>query len=464
MDYQTALKKTKFTTFWLDSIELPPAQAPLALDTQCDLLIVGGGFCGLWAAIQAKEINPKRDIVLIEAKEVANGASGRPAGIISTSVMHGLTNTQHNYPNEIHKLEDLGRENMKGFLDTLEKYNIDCDLELGGELTVSIGNEGLQEVKHEHELYIKYGHQSKLLNKQEVQDQIKSPLFFGGAWCQSQSGTVHPGKLCTELKRVALKLGVRVYENTPLENHSKAENGVLVTTPRGKIAAKKVLLATNAFKVKKTKVQNRVAAIRDRILMTEPLSEEQMNRIGWQNRQGIYDTRTQLNYMRLTKDNRILFGGRLAYFFNNNTDPQADKQADPFERLVNAFYETFPMLDDVTFSHAWSGPIALTSRMAVHYQHYHGGDMVYAGGYSGFGVTASRFGARIGLAILDGEDHPATSMTFATTLPTYIPPEPFRWMGAQVTFHALDTCDDKGGWRKPWVKMINAMGFPITHI
>ncbi|MFC6978669.1 FAD-dependent oxidoreductase [Microbulbifer taiwanensis] len=122
-----------------------------------------------------------------------------------------------------------------------------------------------------------------------------------------------------------------------------------------------------------------MAAIRDRIIVTEPLTPEQMELVGWQNRQGIYDTRTQLNYMRLTADNRILFGGRLGYFFGNNTDPEEDKTAAPYVRLVENFYRTFPMLRDIKFSHAWSGPIALTTRMAVHYQHYHGGRMLYAG-------------------------------------------------------------------------------------
>jgi len=88
--------------------------------------------------------------------------------------------------------------------------------------------------------------------------------------------------------------------------------------------------------------------------------------------------------------------------------------------------------------------------------------MVFAGGYSGFGVTASRFGARVGLAILDGKDLPETHMTFARTLPNYIPPEPFRWIGAKITMYALDTLDEKGGWRKLWVKMVQKMGFPIT--
>jgi len=185
--------------------------------------------------------------------------------------------------------------------------------------------------------------------------------------------------------------------------------------------------------------------------------------LGWQNRQGIYDTRTQLNYMRLTADNRILFGGRLGYFFNNDTDPKADKTADNFYPLVEKFYNTFPFLKDIKFSHAWSGPIALTTRMAVHYQHYYQGDMIYAGGYSGFGVTATRFGARIGLAVLDNTNIPETKLGFATSLPGYIPPEPFRWVGAKITMYALDTLDEKGGWRKPWIRMVEKMGFPVTQ-
>ncbi len=100
--------------------------------------------------------------------------------------------------------------------------------------------------------------------------------------------------------------------------------------------------------------------------------------------------------------------------------------------------------------------------MAVHYQRYHNGNMIYAGGYSGFGVTASRFGARVGLAILDDVDIAETRMTFAKTVPNYIPPEPFRWIGAKVTMYALDTVDEKGGWRKPWIWLVQKMGFPIT--
>jgi len=460
---QQALADTRFTTYWLDSLEAVDDEAALQQNNQCDLLVVGGGFCGLWTALQAREQNPQRSVVLIEAKSVANGASGRPAAIMSTSVMHGIDNTERIFPNDVAELERLGRENMDGFRETLERYNIDCDLEWGGEMKVSIGDQGLQTVEEEYQLYLKYGHEAVKLDKDAVQAEIHSPIFHGGTWSRKRCGTVHPGKLVRGLKRAALECGVRIYENTPLLATRKTASGIEIATPRARISARKVLLATNAWAAGHPHIRRRVAAIRDRIVVTAPLSDAQKAKVGWQHRQGIYDTRTQLNYMRLTADNRILFGGRLDYFYGNNTDPAIDKTPQPFIRLVKSFYRTFPQLaDEIRFDYAWSGPIGLTTRMAVHYQSYYDGDMVFAGGYSGFGVTASRFGARVGLAILDQQDIPETRMQFARTLPNYIPPEPFRWIGARITMYALDTLDEKGGWRKLWVAMVQKMGFPIT--
>ena len=458
-----ALDSTRFTTYWLDSLGPATCEPSLLEDVSCDLLVVGGGFCGLWAAIQAKENDLKRDVVLIEAKSIANGASGSPAAIMSTSVMHGIDNTERMFPGEVAELERLGGENMDGFKQTLEKYGIDCDIEWSGEMKVSVGDEGLADVDEEYELYCKYGHDAVKLDKSQTQAEIKSPVFHGAVWSRKRSGTVHPGKLVRGLKRVAVELGVRVFEYTPHLDNTQHANHIEVQTPHGKVSAKKVFLATNAWAAGHKRIRSRVSAIRDRIVMTEPLTPEQLESLGWKNRQGIYDTRTQLNYMRLTKDNRILFGGRLNYFFGNNTDPAYDKTPAPFIRLVASFYRTFPQLqNEIKFSHAWSGPIGLTTRMAVHYQKYHDGNMVFAGGYSGFGVTATRFGARVGLAVLDGVDIPETHMTFAKTEPNYIPPEPFRWIGAMITMYALDTLDEKGGWRKLWIKLVQKMGFPVT--
>lgn len=459
---ETALKDALFFPHWLDNASAPTTRPQLIGPTDTDLLIIGGGFTGLWAAIQAKEDDPQRDVVLIEAAKIAYGASGRPGGIVGASVMHGLANAERIFPKDIHTLEALGQRNMDGFLASLDRYGIDCDAEWNGELTVAVNDEGRNHVIEEHRNHLIYGHESVFLDEQAVQGELRSPLFRNGFWAKGHCGTVHPAKLAWGLKAAALKLGVRLYETTPMLRVADLGAKLVVHTPDGRVSARRVLFATNAFATGNRHIKQRVAMVRDRILATEPLSVEQMGRIGWRNRQGVYDTRTQFNYMRLTKDNRIVFGGRLGYYYNGKPDPLPDRQPEVYQRLAKAFLATFPQLDDLRFTHAWSGPIGLTTRMAVHFQKYHGGKAYYAGGYSGFGVSASRFGARMALYLLDGAVRPECRMDIVTTMPNWIPPEPFRYLGARITMHAVDTLDEKGGWRAPWLRLVRAMGFPLS--
>lgn len=462
MDFaQKALADVTLFPLWLDNAAAPTVEPQLIGRTQADLLVVGGGFTGLWAAVLAKEADPGRDVVLIEAGKVAYGASGRPGAIVSTSLMHGLHNAVRIFPDDIEELERLGQDNMAGFLDTLERHGIDAQQTWGGELTVAIGDERLPDIAEEYELHKRYGHDVELLDKAQEQSEVNSPLYSGAVWSKKLSGTVHPAMLAWGLKAAAIRLGVRLHEMTPMETIDDAGSHLVVKTHDGEIRTRKILLCTNAFAAGHKHIKRRVVGIRDRIIATELLSDEQVARIGWANRQGVYDTRTQLNYSRMTKDNRITFGGRLTYYYGGDTDPAGDRVVEPYHRLAMAFHHTFPQLDDIRFTHAWSGPIALTTRMAVHFQSYHGGRVIWAGGYSGFGVSTSRFGARIGLARLDGLDLPELKLDFATTMPNRIPPEPFRWLGSKITLYALDTADEKGGWRHAWLKFVHAMGFPI---
>ena len=457
-----ALKNVKYFPYWLDSDKAPMPEPQLQGSIQADLLIVGGGFTGLWAAIIAKEKTPDKNVVLIEANTIAFGASGRPGAIVSTSVMHGLHIASEIFPEDLETLERLGQENLNEFKNALDRYNIDCDMEWSGELTVAVGPSGMPMVNDEYELHKQFGHEVEIFDEVGVQSQLNSPLFSGGFWSKKDSGTLHPAKLAWGLKKAAISLGVRIYEHSALKTMNDNGTTLTVSTEHGEVQANRVLLCTNAFAAGHKNIRRRVALIRDRIVMSEPLSDEQMNRIGWQNRQGVYDTRTQLNYMRLTKDNRILFGGRLDYFYAGNPDPSIDRTPKPYLRLVEAFFKTFPQLHDVKFTHAWSGPIGLTTRMAVHFQSYYQGKALYVGGYSGFGVSSSRFGADFGLAKLMDEERPELKLAFADTQPNWIPPEPFRYIGSKITMYALDTADEKGGWRVWWLKLVDKMGFPLS--
>jgi glycine/D-amino acid oxidase-like deaminating enzyme len=456
-----AFANTRLFPYWLDNADAPSPAAPLQGPTRADLLIIGGGFTGLWAAIQAKELMPELDVVLIEAGRVAYGASGRAGGIISTSVMHGLPNAVRVFPKDIEQLEGFGQTNLDGFEETLKRYGIDAEIEWNGEMTVAVDEAHLEHLRADHELHRRYGHDVVLLDRAQTAEQIRSPLFAGALWSRHRSGIVHPAKLAWGLRRAALSLGVRIFENTPLLRLDDRGPDVAVQTPQGSIEATRLLFGTGTAKVGVPDINRRVMAVRDHVLATEPLSDEQLRRIGWAQRQGIYDTRTQLNYFRLTRNNNIIFGGLVSYHFDGNPEPAEDGRKETYHRLAEAFYRTFPQLGDLKFSHAWGGPIDYCSRGSVFAKPYLGGKAVFVAGYTGFGVAASRFGAFMGLNMLFDRDSPERQLDIARLSPTYIPPEPFRWIGARITFHAFDGADAEGGWKRAWIQGIKALGFPM---
>lgn len=458
---QRALSRARLCPYWLDHADAPPATPALAKNTTADLLIVGGGFTGLWTAIQAKEQMPQSDVVLIEATRVGYGASGRAGGIVSTSIMHGLPNAVRVFPNDIDKLEQLGRQNLDGFEDSLKRYQIDADIEWNGEMTVAVDRAHLQHLQADHALHVRHGHDVTLLDRDQTRAQLDSPLFEGALWSRHRSGTVHPAKLVWGLKRAALSLGVRMYENTPLQALSDLGTTVEVSTPGGRVSAPRVALASGTAKIGIPDINRRVMQVRDHVLATEPLTDEQLARVGWKNRQGIYDTRTQLNYFRLTRDNRIIFGGLVSYHFDGHPNPPQDSQPDTYHRLVKAFHTTFPQLTDVRVSHLWGGPIDYCSRGSVFARRYLGGKAVFVAGYTGFGIGASRFGAAMGLNILFDRNSPERELDVSRLAPSYIAPEPLRWIGARITFHALDGADAEGGWKRAWIKGIKRLGFPM---
>lgn len=457
----SAFEKVKFFPYWLDNPGAPAALPGLKGQHTADLLIVGGGFTGLWAAIQAKERYPKFNVLLIEAGRIAYGASGRPCGIISTSIMHGLQNAARVFPKDIDQLEELGRINLDSFKRDLERYQIDADVEWNGEFTAAIEPSHLAILEEDHELHLQHGHEMVFLNREQAQAEINSPLFHGALWGKNRSGTIHPAKLAWGLRATALRLGVQIFENTPLKSISDQTQKLKIATPEGEILADKVFLGTGVANIGIPDINRRVMNVLDHIVATEPLTEEQLSRIGWKNRQGFYDTRTQLNYGRLTKDNRIIFGGSVTYHYGEPLDPDLNREAATYQGLVQAFFATFPQLVDVKFSHAWGGPIDYCSRGSVFARQYFSGKAVYVAGYTGFGVAASRFGASMGLNTLFGTDSPEQHLDIVKKGTAYIPPGILRWIGAKITFIAFDGADAEGGWKRAWIKFVKSLGFPM---
>jgi glycine/D-amino acid oxidase-like deaminating enzyme len=233
----------------------------------------------------------------------------------------------------------------------------------------------------------------------------------------------------------------------------------LVRTTQGSIRAGAVILGTNAFRSPIGAINRRVVPVYDYVLATEPLSPGRLASIGWSRRQGISDTTNQFHYYRLTADNRILWGGYDAiYHFGSKIDPRFDQSADTHDLLARHFYETFPQLDDVTFTHRWGGVIDTSTRFAVSFGTEFDGRLAYAIGYTGLGVASTRFGAAVCCDLLFRPDSPLLDLDFVRKRALPFPPEPIRWAGIELTRREIARADRNKGKRGPWLRLLDAVG------
>lgn len=456
-----ALRDTQRAVYWLDRPELTHCERERVIgDITCDLLVVGGGYTGLWAALQALERDPSRSVVVIEGDTVAYGASGRNGGFCDASITHGIGNGLAHFPNEMETLLRLGRENFEGIRESLHRHNIAAAFEATGQVAVATQPWQVEGLREEFNELTSHGETAVLLDRDEMQNAIASPTFLGGVWQQSNIAIVDPAKLCIGLADAVEALGGRIYERSTCDALEARGAMIKATTPAGSVQASKVVLATNAFRGLLPSMRRRVVPVWDYVLMTEPLSAAQLASIGWSQRQGLSDTANLFHYSRLTADNRILWGGYDAiYHFGGKTDVQRYEQRDAtFNLLAHQFFDTFPQLDGLPFSHRWGGPIATTSRFCVTFGTGFAGRVAYAVGYTGLGVGASRFGARVALDLLDAPSSEIHKLDFVRRAPFPFPPEPFRSIGIHLTRHSIARSDANEGRRNLWLKLLDRCG------
>ncbi len=447
--------------YWVDDADEPESNPTLVRSENCDLCVVGGGYTGLWTAIIAKERDPSRDVVLVEAHEIGSAASGRNGGFVDASLTHGVINGKTRFPDELPVLEDLGKRNLDEIEHAIKRYNIDCDWERTGAIDVATTmhpESYLDELREEFGLLRSLGQPVEFLDASAMQRQVNSPTYRGGLWRRDRAALVDPARLAWGLKAAALSLGVRIYEDTKATAIERDGVGVLVTTPLGRVRSGRVALGTNAFPPLLRRLRHYIVPVYDYVLVTEPLTPEQMDSIGWVNRQGLSDIPNQFHYYRLTADNRILWGGYDAvYYFRGRVHSELDSRPETWAKLSRHFFDTFPQLEDVRFSHAWGGAIDTCSRFSVFWGRAMQGRVAYALGYTGLGTASTRFGAEVMLDLLDGKRSRATETDFVRSHPLPFPPEPFRFLGIQATRWSLDR-EDRTGRRNAWLRVIDRLG------
>lgn len=446
--------------YWLESEEAPSFGSPLGRHEDVDLVIVGAGFLGLWSAILAKERFPEWKVVVVEGGRVGFGASGRNGGFIDASLTHGLENGLGRWPDEMVELERLGGENLDAIADFVARHHIDCDLTLAGGIDVATEAWQLDGLEEYAQKARTFGHETEVLDRQAVQELVHSPRYEGGLLTRNRTALVNPAKLAWGLAEVASSLGVRIHEGTSVTGVSPAVGMVDVTTAQsGSLRSAKVILATNAFPSLLPGVRNFVIPVYDYVLMTEPLTSAQLESVGWHGRQGLSDLGNLFHYYRLTNDNRILWGGYDAiYHYGSRMSSAYRLRTRTHLLLARHFFETFPMLEGVRFTHAWGGAIDTSTRFSMFFGSRYQGKIQYALGFTGLGVGATRFAAQVLCARLEPKESAFDHLSLVRTKPVPFPPEPLRSVAVAMTRRSLMQADANGGRRNFWLRTLDRFG------
>ncbi len=426
--------------WWFDeAMQHEPADdAPeLHGEVAADVVVIGGGYTGMWTAYQLVRAEPTMRIVLLEQEVCGHGPSGRNGGFVTC------------WWDELGTLIELyGEEDALASCRALkqsiaemgawcERHDVDAWFTQQGMVQVasSPGQDGSWREATELNEKLGVGEEFVELTPEQVQQRCASPTFGGGAFMRD-AATVQPARLARGLRRVLLERGVRLHEHTHVRG---IENGrpLRAITDHGSVRAEQAVLAVNAWGERWPGLRRSLVNWGSHIVLTAP-APDRLAEMGWIRGECIADSRSAVHYLRTTPDGRVAFGGgggRASWL--GRIGPEVDQDPASIGRAAEGLRRLLPSLADVPLEAAWGGPIDVSPTHLPFFGTLPSGNVHAGAGYSGNGVSASHLGGRILAGLVRGVRDEVTSLPMVGGRRKRFPPEPFRSLGAHLIREAV---------------------------
>lgn len=438
-------------SWWLREALAAEAGAPCpppARDLNADVVIIGGGFTGLWTAFHLKRGHPDLGVVILEQDICGGGPSGRNGGFASGwwDELDGLVKLYG-----IDAAVTACREVSKS-IDALGEFcadhGVDAWFRKSGYVFAATGPRHEAIVEEMAHAAAEAGVPEEMvhLTREEVKTRCDSPAFRTGAFMRD-GASVQPAILARGLRRVVLGMGVAIHEGTKV---LRLDPGPVAVTERGMVRAKHAVLAVNAWGVDWPALSGRVAAWSSYIVLTAP-APDKLKEIGWTGGELITDLRQSLRYFRTTRDGRIAFGGgggRAAA----KIGPSFTHSLRAVEEAAEGFRRFFPTWEDVPIEDGWGGPIDVGPTHLPAFGTVEPGNVHYAVGYTGNGVAPSHLAGRVLADLATGEDSDVVRLPMVNPKTRMFPPEPLRSLGAFAVRRAIiafDNAEERGARPNP---------------
>jgi glycine/D-amino acid oxidase-like deaminating enzyme len=430
---------------------------PLAADTAADVMILGGGYTGLWTAFFLKERDPSIDVVLLERDICGGGPSGRNGGFVN-GFWDELPTLAELHGDEaglaICRAADRSIRDIGTWCDA---HGVDAWYSRAGDLGISTSPSQDGAWRENAETARRLGADQEYvgLSPDEVAARFRSPVARGGVFMPG-AAHVQPARLARGLRRVLLERGVRIFEGTPVlrfRGGSPAE----AETPGGRARAGSAVVGLGAYAAELRRFRRAILPRASYIVLTAPGSEE-LEAIGWTGGEGVYDYRSALHYLRTTPDGRIAFGGASSNAgLGNGMGPRMDFDESSVARLVRDLHRWFPSFRDVPLECAWGGPIDVTGLHLPFLGTLPPGNVHYALGFTGGGVGPCHLAGRILSGLAVGANDEYTNLPLVGAEPKPFPPEPLRSPGALLVHKAIlrkEQADDEQRRPNPLVDFV----------